>query len=281
MYRLLRAILAVLLALGFLALFRWGLVVTAGAAAERATGLIQPTPLPNSPEGPSPLQNGEGDASAPLITTIDGPTAQCYRPEQYTNDCYIRWQYLNVTASTSQYIISMTVSIDNRIRAYYSGFFQSAMYVPSDMQKPGFHVACGLPGAGGNPGLGQAYSYIVRARETGGLKAANYGTVYCPADVVPVKKVNLSGPLSGLTNRAYTFTTTVPLTTTLPVTYTWTVNGQSPITVSAGVSDTQTFTWNTAGVKKVTVQAANRAGTIQVFQNITINEHKIYLPLLH
>jgi len=281
MLRLLRAGLVVLLALGLLALFRWSLVETAGAAPIRPIDLVQPTPLPTSPPEATSPHKGESGTLAPDISFIDNPTAQCYRPEQYTNDCYIRWQYLNVTAGSSQYIISMTVSIDNHMRAYYAGFFQTAMYVPQDMQKPGFRVACGLAGVSGKPNLGQAYSYTIRARETGGLKSANYGTVYCPADVVPVKKALLNGPHSGFTNQTYTFTTTVPLTTTLPVTYTWTVSGHAAITFTDGVSNTQSFVWKTVGVKKVNVEVANRAGKVQVTQNVIINDYKLYLPLLH
>jgi hypothetical protein len=83
-------------------------------------------------------------------------------------------------------MISMTVSIDGHLRAYHSGFFQTTMFVPGEMYDPGFRVTCGFPGAGGTAGMGNTYSYIIRARETGGLAAANYGSVTCPADVVTV-----------------------------------------------------------------------------------------------
>lgn len=45
----------------------------------------------------------------------------------------------------------------------------------------GFKVACGALGAGGNPYWGNAYPYTIRARDSAGLKSANYGTAYCPA----------------------------------------------------------------------------------------------------
>jgi len=41
----------------------------------------------------------------------------------------------------------------------------------------GFKVACGPRHANG---LGNAYAYTLRARETGGLSAANFGQVQCP-----------------------------------------------------------------------------------------------------
>ncbi|HSD85640.1 MAG TPA: hypothetical protein VLG46_17390, partial [Anaerolineae bacterium] len=117
---------------------------------------------------------------APDISFIDSPGATCYRAS--VGVCYLQWSYLSVSASTSQYIISMTVSIDGRLRSYHSGFFQTSMYIPYDMLKPGFKVACGWRGASGAPGLGYSYDYVISAAETGGLKAANYGTVTCPAD---------------------------------------------------------------------------------------------------
>jgi hypothetical protein len=126
----------------------------------------------------------EAAPNQPAISFIDSPTASCSLPVSGTGDCYVSWNYIYVTAGTSQYIISSTISIDNRLRASYSGFFQNYLYVPASMNGQGFRVTCGVPGSGGKPDLGRSYSYIVRARETGGLKAANYGTVYCPADQV-------------------------------------------------------------------------------------------------
>lgn len=142
-------------------------------------------------KGSSPIVISEGtdqirreiqaDGESPNISFIDSPGPTCYRASVGT--CYLQWSYLSVSASTSQYIISMTLSIDGRIRAYHAGFFQTSMYIPYDMLTPGFKVACGWRGASGVPGLGYSYDYVIRAAETGGLKSANYGTVTCPADV--------------------------------------------------------------------------------------------------
>jgi len=122
----------------------------------------------------------EADVQSPAISFIDSPSPTCYRSSVGT--CYLEWSYLSVSASPSQYIISMTVSINDRVRAYHSGFFQTSMYIPGDMLTPGFKVPCGWRGASGAPELGYAYNYVIRAAETGGLKSANYGTVSCPAD---------------------------------------------------------------------------------------------------
>ncbi len=74
----------------------------------------------------------------------------------------------------------MTVEIDGKKRARYNGFFQTDMYIPSEMLV--FQVACGAPGSGGDPNLGLNHTYTLRARDSAGLGAANYGSVTCPAD---------------------------------------------------------------------------------------------------
>lgn len=144
---------------------------------------VSPTP----PTGLAlPFREADGGIDSPAISFIDSPSATCSLPVASTGACYIAWNYLYVTAATGAYVISMTVSIDNQLRAYHSGFFQNAMYIPGDMIEPGFKVSCGAPGSGGRPDWGKSYPYVIRARETGGLTAANYGTVTCPADIVKI-----------------------------------------------------------------------------------------------
>jgi hypothetical protein len=124
---------------------------------------------------------GTESADAPNIGFIDSPTATCYQPDYTKDECFINWYYLSVDASPN-YMITMTAEI-NSIGAvsHYQGFFQTSMYAPFNMHDRGFKVACGSLGAGGNPKLGNAYAYTIRARDSANLKSANYGTTYCPA----------------------------------------------------------------------------------------------------
>lgn len=112
---------------------------------------------------------------SPDISPIDSPTASCVMSN---NQCFVTWTYFYVYADPS-YIITSTVQIDNINRAYYSGFFQKNMYIPTEMLR--FQVACAqpVPHQATQPTL--AHSYTIRARDSAGLKSANYGTVYCPA----------------------------------------------------------------------------------------------------
>lgn len=118
---------------------------------------------------------------APDIGFIDSPSATCYQPDAGRDVCYLTWYYLSVNASPS-YMITMTLTLNDRGPvAHTQGFFQTSMYVPYNMLGEGIKVDCGALGAGGNPKLGNAYAYTVRARDSAGLKSANYGTAYCPA----------------------------------------------------------------------------------------------------
>ena len=155
-----------------------GLAITAGALAARA-GLIGSAIVEEA--GGARREQQSNEPNAPAISFIDSPSASCYRPVASVNTCYITWNYVNVSASDSQYVVSMTISIDNRLRAYHAGFFQTSMYVPGGMFGNGFQVACGPRGS---DGMGSTYGYTLRARETGGLSAANYGSVTCPGVVL-------------------------------------------------------------------------------------------------
>lgn len=123
---------------------------------------------------------GEKVPDQPNIGFIDSPSATCYQPDHAKNECYINWYYLSVDASPN-YMITMTAFLNNfGPIAHVQGFFQTSMYVPYNMLGQGFKVACGAAGAGGNPELGNAYAYTIRARDSASLSSANYGTVYCP-----------------------------------------------------------------------------------------------------
>jgi hypothetical protein len=148
----------------------WGLPALAAAADEGR----------ETPSEVKPLRERDVDPAVPEISFIEGPTATCYLSTEVLNLCYVEWDYLYVTAGDSKYILNMTIEIDGRLRAVVQGFFQNNAFVPADMYRPGFEVACGNLGAGGVPGRGNLYSYVIKAQESGGLTAANYGTVVCP-----------------------------------------------------------------------------------------------------
>jgi len=172
-------LLALLSALGLAGAFiviltQWTLGVPTSAASEAAA----------APTFSQAAQNGIREVESPDISFIQSDSATCSRAHPGSGICTIQWSNLYVTAASGSYILTMTVSIDNQLRGYHTGFFQNNIYIPSEMIGPGYQVTCGYPQ--GDAGLGNAYSYTIRARESTGLTAANYGSITCPADVVRV-----------------------------------------------------------------------------------------------
>ena len=172
-----------LLSLGVASLLVFAIIgmlqVVRGQAQSNPTGTNRETQGDNVREIVAPSDSKAPDK--PNISFIDSPSATCYQPDAKQDVCRINWYYASVSA-VPNYMITMTIAINNiGIVANVQGFFQTSMYVPYNMLGPGFRVSCGAPGAGGNPELGNAYAYTIRARDSANLASANYGTIYCPA----------------------------------------------------------------------------------------------------
>jgi hypothetical protein len=89
---------------------------------------------------------------------------------------------------------------------------------------------------------------------------------------VPPSTVALSGPASGITGASYTFSASVtPSSASTPITYVWEATGQTPVTHTAGLSDTVAFTWTSPGAKTIIVTATNAGGTVTNAHLITIS----------
>lgn len=145
---------------------------TLGESRREITAPIDATRDSSAPETNAPNE--------PTIGFIDSPSATCVQPDVTKDECFINWYYLSVSASPN-YMITMTVTLNEfGPVARTQGFFQTSMYVPYNMNPKGYKVACGAPGAGGDPDWGKAYAYTIRARDSASLKSANYGTAYCP-----------------------------------------------------------------------------------------------------
>jgi CSLREA domain-containing protein len=121
------------------------------------------------------------------------------------------------------------------------------------------------------------------------LDGDNDGVALCDIgsyerEYVPVSPnlVTISGVSQGFVMHEYTFTAVVdPISTTLPLTYTWQTDGQAPITHTDGLNDTLGFTWEVTGTQIITVTASNPFGSISTTHTIiTTHEYKIYLPLV-
>ena len=118
-----------------------------------------------------------------------------------------------------------------------------------------------------------------RFRDEFGNASDNYSDTTYPVFSPPPERqfpfpptgMAIDGPSTGLIETSYSFTSTVsPITATLPITYVWQANQQSPLTNTGALSDSVTFTWQATGTQAITVTASNVGGTATGAHAITI-----------
>jgi len=89
--------------------------------------------------------------------------------------------------------------------------------------------------------------------------------------VEPVSAVTVSGPTFALLSEPVTFTANVPLTASLPVTFTWSDGVSSPqIHVSTVATDTTSFLWSTTGTISISVLAENPFGSASRLRTVNV-----------
>jgi len=101
---------------------------------------------------------------------------------------------------------------------------------------------------------------------------------YCYA----LSAVNIVGPNEEIFGKATSFDATViPLTATIPITFSWQATGQATISHSlTSVSDIMTYTWLVTGTQTITVSATNCGCSVTNTHMITLYTSRIFLPLV-
>ncbi len=100
---------------------------------------------------------------------------------------------------------------------------------------------------------------------------------------VPPASITLTGADMGFVGQTYSFTAMVePISTTLPITFTWQASDQLPIVHTGGLTDTVTFTWDEVGTQTITVTAMNSVGFQTAITQITIfsAQNSIFMPMM-
>jgi hypothetical protein len=88
--------------------------------------------------------------------------------------------------------------------------------------------------------------------------------------------LSVAGSSEGISGQPYTFTAAVsPITTTLPIEYSWQASGQDAVTHTGGLSDTLAYTWDSPGTQLITVTAANFGGSVVATHTIAISDAPI------
>lgn len=90
--------------------------------------------------------------------------------------------------------------------------------------------------------------------------------------VPPLEEVALDGPEVGFTNVDYSFLAVSTFVTPSDhITYTWTVDGQTPLSHTNGFLDTAVYQWPRPGMYQVNVSADNGFSTVTATHVISIN----------
>jgi hypothetical protein len=110
------------------------------------------------------------------------------------------------------------------------------------------------------------------------VEGSTSDTFSLPVRMPPVS-LEVTGPDVGVVMEIYRFTATVnPITTTVPITYVWSVGGQPTITDTAGIFDTVTLSWDQPGLRQLSISASNPAGSVVDTRSITIYV-RVFLPI--
>jgi hypothetical protein len=126
-------------------------------------------------------------------------------------------------------------------------------------------ITCDFDLTGAVPGL---WNVVVTNPDAQSGTLPDGFTVYAKAPA----GVTIAGSETGLINIPYNFVATLSqATVVLPMTYRWEASGRPPVTHTAGLSDTVSFSWSTAGRKAVTVTVSNPAGSISATHAISIS----------
>ena len=132
--------------------------------------------------------------------------------------------------------------------------------------------------------LGGITDTITLTWNTAGMKvvtvtATNAGgtarDTHMPSIGVPIQGVAIVGPRTGTVNTVHTFTAVVsPITAALPIMYEW-----SPPPLTGQGSPIVTYRWPCTGLQTITVKATNAGGMATTPHTITIELHRVHLPL--
>jgi hypothetical protein len=100
----------------------------------------------------------------------------------------------------------------------------------------------------------------------------------------PPGNVIISGSSTPTRDKNQTYMANVtPITTTLPLTFTWQTTDHLPQTHSniQNLSDTMNFTWTTAGTKTISVRVENSEGSYENTYQIEVKDTSgVFLPII-
>jgi hypothetical protein len=120
---------------------------------------------------------GEPARADQQAVTLSASNPYCVQSSPATGACIINFRYLSASDPAFNHL---EISIDGKVRAYMTAFFETSVYLNYAMLGDGLQVACGSPNASGIPGYGRQYVISLTAYATGSPAITDTAVVNCP-----------------------------------------------------------------------------------------------------
>jgi hypothetical protein len=123
--------------------------------------------------------SGSSQAASPDAITLNISNPTCTQVKTNSGSCLINIRAMSANSSDPSFS-HVEISISGKVRAYYSTFFESAIYADYRMLGNGLQVSCGGPNASGDPNYGQKYEVVITAFLADVPSITDTAIVYCP-----------------------------------------------------------------------------------------------------
>jgi hypothetical protein len=125
------------------------------------------------------VTSGSARTSSPDAVSLTVSNPYCTQSSPASPTCLIYVRYISAT-STDPNFRGVQISINGKPRAFFSEFFENAVYINDSMMGKGLQVICGGPNASGVPGSGLQYGVEISALITGSSPITDTANVTCP-----------------------------------------------------------------------------------------------------
>ncbi len=102
----------------------------------------------------------------------------------------------------------------------------------------------------------------------------------CGQAITAPENTTITGPVLSSVGTVTHFTAdTLPISTTVPLTYVWQATNQTPITQTGGIQDAVNYTWSVAGNQTITVTVNNGVATVTDTHTLVVEAEAVDLQV--
>jgi hypothetical protein len=124
--------------------------------------------------------SGSTGTASPAAVSLTVNNPYCVQAPLPSSTCWINVRNISATSSDPNFL-GVEITVNGKTRAYFSNFFETAVYINKRMLGNGLRVICGRPNASGVPGYGLKYNVGISAIVSGSSPTTDTAVVACPA----------------------------------------------------------------------------------------------------